>query len=394
MNPAEQSVPAVAVPQASAALVGSARGVRAGAPPRVLAAFRALSRATLFAVCLLLVLALSPVLLVLRIVAPGLPRPVRGAARLALLCTAYLLTCEVSTLFGALRPRLSRVRAGRGPSGARTPSQPSQPSRPSGPDGTGLAMVRRSTGAFFGPGLRSIGMPLHCPPPPDLDPARPVVVLLRHAGLLNMQLAVHLVVNVLRQRPHGVCKSAATWLPGAAAIVRETSVVPLRWNAEGRARAGRELVSMGHRLAAGDAVAVLPEGTNFSERRRRARIARLRRRGRPDLAAAAEAMPRVLPPVVRGTAALLAAAPRAQVLVVGHTGLEDVLPWRLAADYPPGRAAAVHLTWRSFGSHEVPREPDALEAWLYDRWRELDAWVLTTRTGQGARTAEESAAHP
>lgn len=393
MNPAEQAVPPVVPQQLAGASVLGAPSTWEGVPPRALGALRTTCQVLLLAVCLLAVLALSPVLLVLRAAAPLLPGPARGVARLVLLSGAYLLTCEVRAVTTDLRLRLARGRgsddpSGRGDAGAVGHGDANRAAR----DAAGLDLVRRSTGAFFGPGLRAVGMPLRCPEPPHLDPTRPVVVLLRHAGLLNMQLGTYLAAHVLRRRTHGICKSAAVALPGAAAIVRGTSLVPLRWNAEGRARAGRELTAAGGRLGPGDAAVVLPEGTNFSVRRRRARIARLRRRGRQDLAASAEAMPHVLPPIVQGTAALLAAAPNAQVLVVGHTGLEDVLPWRLGSRYPANRDGACHLSWRSYGPGEVPREPEAFGAWLYERWRELDAWVSTVRTAGGDRPGLPGAA--
>ncbi|MEU3370472.1 hypothetical protein ABZ734_08315 [Streptomyces sp. NPDC006660] len=365
MNPIEQGVgPALpeTVRVASARVPGEVWG---RVTSRALTVLLALVRGLLLVASVLLAIGLSPVLLCLRVLGPRLPAPVRGPARLVLLSAAYLLTCEVGSLVAGLRLRRARRRG---------------PGDPSDHDALRVLLARRSTAAFFATGLRWAGMRVRWPDePPRLDPARPVVVLLRHAGLLNTQLGIHLGMKVLRRRVHGVCKSAAVLLPGAASLVGLTPLIPLRWNAEGRARAGREFAAMGPGLGGGDAAVILPEGTNFSARRRRARIAYLRRSGRHDLAAAAEAMPCVLPPLARGAAALLAAAPTAQVLVVGHTGLEDVLPWRLGGGYPARTDAAVHVAWGTYEAAEVPRDRDGFETWLYERWAELDAWVLATR---------------
>ena len=84
---------------------------------------------------------------------------------------------------------------------------------------------------------------------------------------------------------------------------------------------------MGPGLGGGDAAVILPEGTNFSARRRRARIAYLRRSGRHDLAAAAEAMPSCRRPSP-GAAPCLPRPHRAGAGRRKHR-LEDVLPWRL-----------------------------------------------------------------
>ncbi len=366
MNPMEQGVgpvmpEAVCQVPARVARDGPDGGLRA-----VLRVLHTCCRLALLVACVAVVLVLSPLLLLLGACARWLPLPVRGVTRLALLYGTYLLTCEVSAVVNDVGFHVSR---------RRTPLDPSEHRARC------TTLVRRSTGLFFGPGLRAIGVRVHWPEPPLLDPERPVVILLRHAGLLNMQLGIHLATDVLRRRPYGVCKSAAACLPGAAALLRLTSVIPLRWNAEGRARAAREFASMGPRLGR-DAAVILPEGTNFSTRRRWARIAYLRRSGRHDLATAAEAMPHVMPPLARGAGALLATAPDAQVLVVGHTGLEDVLPWRLGPGYSSHDEVALHVSWRSFAPEEVPRDPEGFEAWLYERWRELDAWVLATRRGR------------
>ncbi|MFE9401764.1 hypothetical protein ACFYNY_08315 [Streptomyces sp. NPDC006530] len=369
MNPMEQGV-GPAMPEAVCQVPAhTARGGLEDGLRAVLRALHTCGRLALLVACVLVVLGLSPLLLILGACGRRLPPPVRGATRLALLYGTYLLTCEVSAVLNDIGFHASR---------RRTPLGPSEH------HALCLNLVRRSTGLFFGPGLRAIGVRVHWPEPPLLEPERPVVVLLRHAGLLNMQLGIHLATGVLRRRPYGVCKSAAACLPGAAALLRLTSVMPLRWNAEGRARAAREFAAMGPRLGR-DAAVILPEGTNFSTRRRWARIAYLRRSGRHDLATAAEAMPHVLPPLARGAGALLATAPDAQVLVVGHTGLEDVLPWRLGPGYSSHDETALHISWRSFAPEEVPRDPDGFETWLYERWRELDAWVLATRTGRVGR---------
>ncbi|MFG2721204.1 hypothetical protein ACGFW5_23330 [Streptomyces sp. NPDC048416] len=373
MKPIERAVGPVLAETVAGAPVHVVGGVGGATPAHVLGrALRVFGHIALLVLGVLVVLGLSPVLVALRVVARWLPGPVRGVARLALLFAAYLLTCEVSAVVGGLRFHLARRRGALGPSEC---------------PGMGVALARKSTSLFFGAGLRAVGMPMDCPEPPRLDPARPVVVLLRHAGLLNMQLAVHVAMKALGRSPHGVCKSAAVCLPGAAALVDMVPVIPMRWNAEGRAAAGREFAAMGSRLGAGDAALILPEGTNFSMRRRRARIASLRRSGRHDLAAAAETMPHVMAPFARGAAVLLANSPGAHVVVVAHTGLEDVLPWRLGRGYPSRGDASVHVSWQSFEAGEVPRDPDGFETWLYERWGELDAWVRTTRTGPDERAA-------
>ena len=99
---------------------------------------------------------------------------------------------------------------------------------------------------------------------------------------------------------------------------------------------------------------IFPEGGNWTPGRWRRGIRRLERQGRPDLAARARDMPHLLPPRTGGALAALAACPDADVIFVGHAGLDQLasvadvwrsLPmdhvvearwWRVPAD---GRAA-------------------------------------------------------
>ena len=100
-----------------------------------------------------------------------------------------------------------------------------------------------------------------------------------------------------------------------------------------------------------------------------------------EQAEAAELMRHLLPPRPGGVAAARAAAPHADVVLVGHTGLEHL---STVADLWDGLPmhGTVRLRWWFFAADEVPLEEDELERWLYDRWAELDAWI-----SEGVRAA-------
>jgi hypothetical protein len=139
------------------------------------------------------------------------------------------------------------------------------------------------------------------------------------------------------------------------------------------------------RLAAGldasGALVIFPEGGNWTPRRWRRTIDRLRQRGQEELAGRAAAMPNVLPPRPAGTLAALAACPDADVIFVAHTGLDRLVSvrdvWRsLLADME------VRARWWQVPSADVPRaDREAQVAWLYDWWERIDGWITAQNAG-------------
>ena len=131
-----------------------------------------------------------------------------------------------------------------------------------------------------------------------------------------------------------------------------------------------------------DALLIFPEGGNFTPRRRISAIRRLRDRGLVRAVRRAEAMRHVLPPRPAGVGAALRTAGHADVVLVGHTGLEHLSTvrdvWRgLPMD------KTLHLRWWFVPAEEVPREQEPLTEWLYGWWATIDAWIEDTAAVEG-----------
>ncbi|WP_033214613.1 hypothetical protein [Kitasatospora phosalacinea] len=313
-------------------------------------AWDALALGTLTAFLLLLL----PLLLPLGLLRPLLPGRAAAAARLPLVWAAYLAGFSLTALAGSLRLR----------------------ARPAGPDAWRL-LTARAGRRFRRLAEDWTGLRFQVDPPEPLpDPGRPVVVLARHAGILNTQLAVTAVAAVLGRHPRGVAKRCVALEPGLRALLRGVPLALFRWNRAGRAAALAELAAQGRALGPDEALWLYPEGTNYSAARRAESIARLRTRGQDALADRAEAMPHVLPPHLPGAmAALRAAGPSAVVLVCGHTGPERLLPWMLGPGYAPGPCDRVRLRWWGFPADQVPADPEDFADWLYECWERLDRWI-------------------
>jgi 1-acyl-sn-glycerol-3-phosphate acyltransferase len=134
------------------------------------------------------------------------------------------------------------------------------------------------------------------------------------------------------------------------------------------------LAELVHDLDDRSVAVIFPEGTFFTPERKTRAVQRLRDAGRTELAGRAEGLRHVLPPRPGGTLALLTAAPHADVVFVGHTGLERFTSLRaIWGSVPIDRPVRVWL-WR-VRHDEIPREADAQLRWLYDQWERLDASI-------------------
>jgi 1-acyl-sn-glycerol-3-phosphate acyltransferase len=234
---------------------------------------------------------------------------------------------------------------------------------------------------------------------------RPLIVLCRHAGPGDSLLLIHYLLSVCERRPRVVMKATLQLDPSVDVMANRVPNAFLHLGkSKSRSETNRGLrtgaadtrhTEQIRRLAAGldgrGALAIFPEGGNWTPYRWRRAIDRLRRRGLPGLADRAAAMPNVLPPRPNGALAAIAACPQADVIFVAHTGLDRLVSvrdvWRsLRADLE------LRARWWRVPAANVPRSAarDAQITWLYDWWQRIDAWI-TTENAAGKDPAGEDA---
>ena len=245
-------------------------------------------------------------------------------------------------------------------------------------------------------GCRVCGLSVTVTGPTALRSDRPLIVLSRHAGPGDSLLLIHYLLSVCERRPRVVMKATLQLDPSVDILANRLPNAFLRRGAK-TAKTGESTKAVGsrqhteqiRRLAAGmgprSALAIFPEGGNWTPYRWRRAIDRLRRRGRPDLADRAAAMPNVLPPHPNGALAAIASCPQADVIFVAHTGLDRLVSvrdvWRsLRADLE------LRARWWRVPAANVPRSVarDAQITWLYDWWQRIDAWIAAENAAQNA----------
>lgn len=211
--------------------------------------------------------------------------------------------------------------------------------------------------------------------PPETSPDRPLVLLSRHAGPGDSFALVWLVLDRLGRTPRVVLKDVLLWDPGLDVMLTRLAGCFL----SSRSGAGDDntdrVAALAEQLGPRDALLLFPEGGNWTPGRHRRAVRRLLRAGRRRAARRAAARPRVLPPRPAGTAAVLAARPDAEVMVVAHAGLDQLTGpasvWRAV----PMDATPMRVHWWAVPSDEVPQNPDQVAGWLDDQWDRVARWI-------------------
>jgi 1-acyl-sn-glycerol-3-phosphate acyltransferase len=137
------------------------------------------------------------------------------------------------------------------------------------------------------------------------------------------------------------------------------------------------------RLAAGltgqSAVVIFPEGRLFRPELLTRALARLAA-GAPERADRLDGLRHILPPRPGGLNALLDALPKADVVFIAHTGLDDYPRFADLARAVPLRHPIRVAVWRITGS-DIPTLTAERTMWLDTHWRRVDDWVHANAEG-------------
>jgi 1-acyl-sn-glycerol-3-phosphate acyltransferase len=206
--------------------------------------------------------------------------------------------------------------------------------------------------------------------PEEMRTGNPVIVLARHCGPGDSLFIAWLLVVHYGLRLSIVLKSL---LRAEPMLDLAGDHLPLCFIAHRGRRARDQVEGFAASLSPGDALLLFPEGGNFSWQRWRRAVSSLAAAGAFGAARRARSRTHTLPPRRGGAVAALTGSPNADVLLLAHNGFtadgRDRPWWRL----PMHRPMMVRTTL--VPSATVPRDSDALTAWLEARWAQVDKWV-------------------
>jgi 1-acyl-sn-glycerol-3-phosphate acyltransferase len=208
--------------------------------------------------------------------------------------------------------------------------------------------------------------------------AGPVLVFCRHAGPGDSILLAHTLLSGYERRPRIVMKAALQWDPAIDVVGNRLPCAFIRPHSEDPRHHLHAIERLARGLGDRDALVLFPEGGNFTERRRLAAIASLKRKGFREEAVQAERMLTVLAPRPGGALTAIRTAPQADVVFVAHTGLEFmnslVATWRIL----PLDGPILARYWR-LAPDQIPVEQEAQVDWLFEWWGRVDEWIRSRR---------------
>jgi 1-acyl-sn-glycerol-3-phosphate acyltransferase len=199
----------------------------------------------------------------------------------------------------------------------------------------------------------------------------PVIVMMRHASLIDTLLPNVFVTGRAGIRLRYVLKKEllADPLMDIAGNRLINHFVDRSGDSVAEVKA---VAALAEGLSAGEGVLIYPEGTRFTAARRGRVIAGLGERD-TGLAERARRLRRVLPPRPGGSAGLLEFAH--DVVVAAHTGLE---PLATIPDAWSGRivGSQLRIRFQRFDGKAIPQTRRGRVEWLFDRWDEVDDWLV------------------
>ena len=214
------------------------------------------------------------------------------------------------------------------------------------------------------------------------DPPRPtesggLLVLSRHAGPGDSFILVHALLHWYGREPRVVLKDTMSLDPAIGLLLHRLParfISPDPGSQSASEEIQRQIAELARDLDDNDAFVIFPEGGNFTPARRDRAIASLHRLGLHAMAHRAERMTNVLAPRPGGVLTALEAAPDADVVLVGHTGLDHMLTvadvWR---ELPMDKE--IIMRWWRVPRAEIPEGRDARIDWLFTAWEQIDDWI-------------------
>jgi len=198
----------------------------------------------------------------------------------------------------------------------------------------------------------------------------PVLVFIRHASIIDVILPVAFLSKPKGLRLRYVFKRELLVDPcvDVAGHASPNYFIDRTGDAEQELASVRKLAeNLGE-----EGVLLYPEGTRFTERKKRIALERLGK-AHPELVPVAETFKYCLPPKLGGALTLLDAAPQADLLIIAHRGLEGMANITdLFSGSVVGKHVKIHV-WRVRAA-DIP-EGDARRRWLFDWWKRVDDFV-------------------
>lgn len=205
-----------------------------------------------------------------------------------------------------------------------------------------------------------------------LDDDGPIVLLSRHASLLDTLLPLVVLGGEHGWRLRYVMKRELLWDPAIDAIGHRWPTAFVRRGTRDP-REVENVAMLGDQLGARDAIVLFPEGTRFTEAKRARALEKLAQQ-KPEVVEHASRLTHVLPAHPAGPLVLLDVDHRLDVVFCAHTGLEGANHFEDLMDDALLGASVKMSFWR-VPRAEIPESESERVEWLQHHWERVNRWV-------------------
>lgn len=208
----------------------------------------------------------------------------------------------------------------------------------------------------------------------------PILAMFRHASIIDNLLPAVYLTDAHGLELRWIVKRELLTLPSLdIAGKRLPNYFVDRMSKDPRSEL-RAIRRLAEGLGPDEGILLYPEGTRFTEEKRRRALERMAG-GDAALLAMAQSMRHVLPPRLGGAITLFDAG--MDVLIVAHEGLGGFASVReIWSGSLVGRTIPVRA-WRHDATG-IPTDRDGRARWLFERWLEVDAWIEEIRSDQAS----------
>lgn len=202
----------------------------------------------------------------------------------------------------------------------------------------------------------------------------PLICLGRHASLGDALVSAWIFGSLAKRFPRYVMKKELLFDPCLDVVGQR---IPNYFVDRGSAAVRQELTgirAMASNMGERDVAVIFPEGTRTNDEKRIGLVARLERRA-PERHAKLIGLKRLLPPRSAGASVLLEEIPDGDVVVMWHVGFDGLDTFAGVRRRIAHAEASAKVVLELHQRNSVPGG-DGFEAWLDDRWLEIDAKVV------------------
>jgi 1-acyl-sn-glycerol-3-phosphate acyltransferase len=208
----------------------------------------------------------------------------------------------------------------------------------------------------------------------DVVARGPFILFLRHASVGDTLLAA-----ILISVPHGIAlryvlKQELLWDPCLDIVGNRLANCFVRRGSGDSDREIAALQRLMEDLGPNEGVLIYPEGTRFTEAKRRHVLDRLAQSGEESALRRAESLRHVLPPRLGGPLGLLERNRGADAVFCAHAGFEGAGSFRdLVAGTLIGQLIRVSF-WR-IPFADIPADRLHRVEWMWRQWKRVDEWI-------------------